>query len=130
MSRGRSAKEQTRFNTERNRIYRAANREKLRAKDKIRREGNPYRYRDSYLRRKFKISEKFFETMLAAQDGRCAICKRTWVEDIRQFAVDHDHETGKIRGVLCSSCNRALGLMGDNVAALRAAVAYLERGTP
>lgn len=62
------------------------------------------------------------EAMRAAQGGACAVCKR-----LRKLVVDHDHVTGKVRGLLCNGCNTVLGKMGDDPAMLRAAAAYLER---
>ena len=57
------------------------------------------------------------------QNGLCAICRGTC---FRALAADHDHETKKFRGLLCSNCNRALGLFKDSVLVLERAVAYLK----
>jgi hypothetical protein len=57
--------------------------------------------------------------------GVCEICKK----HVGELHIDHDHTTGKVRGMLCGSCNRALGLFHEDVEALRSAIAYLqERG--
>lgn len=66
-----------------------------------------------------------YQALFVAQGGRCAICKRK-PEEWRRLAVDHDHETNEIRGLLCSRCNTALGLLGDTAALLRAAADYLD----
>ena len=61
--------------------------------------------------------------MFAKQDGRCAICCRE--QDSKRLAVDHDHHTGQVRGLLCSDCNRGIGLLQDNALNLLAAYHYL-----
>lgn len=58
------------------------------------------------------------------QEGCCAICKDGI--ELVDSAIDHNHETGEFRGVLCKQCNRALGMFKDNPAVLRNAVEYLE----
>jgi len=58
------------------------------------------------------------------QEFRCAIC-RAEPETGRRLAVDHDHETGAVRGLLCRRCNMAIGAFGDDVDLLIAAAAYL-----
>lgn len=72
-----------------------------------------------------------FDALLAGQGGVCAICggAETAVRHgkVREFCVDHDHADDKVRGVLCSDCNRGLGLFADDPSILRAAAAYLER---
>lgn len=62
------------------------------------------------------------DQLFKAQNGKCAICDKNRARD-----VDHDHETGRIRGLLCNQHNQGLGLFGDNPELLRAAADYLER---
>jgi len=78
--------------------------------------------RRHWLKWKYGITEEEYDALLAKQEGRCAVCRG--IPETR-MPVDHDHNTGRVRGLLCQNCNRALGLMGDNVEALRRAVAYL-----
>ena len=73
--------------------------------------------------RRYGISQEEYEVLLEKQDGKCAICQR----DYKAPCVDHDHETKKIRGLLCQTCNRALGQFNDDPALLRVAAEYLER---
>jgi len=82
--------------------------------------------RDAHLRRTFGITEAEFDAMLAVQGGSCAVCGVEQTTDGRAFRVDHDHSTGRVRGLLCHSCNVALGLLKDDVAVLAQAIAYLE----
>ena len=82
------------------------------------------RHRDNYLRRTFGITLDEYNQMLAEQDGRCAICRAT-CKSGRQLAVDHCHETGVVRGLLCMNCNRVLGWMDDDADRLMAAAAYV-----
>lgn len=63
--------------------------------------------------------------MLAAQDGVCAICKQT---PEGQWNIDHCHDTGAVRGLLCSPCNIGIGQLGDDPERVRAALEYLLRG--
>ena len=78
----------------------------------------------------FNVTQEQFEDMVTEQDGLCAICgKPEWViyrGKIRSLCIDHNHITGKIRRLLCNTCNRVLGLMGDDPERLRKAASYLE----
>ena len=65
-----------------------------------------------------------YTAMLDAQSGRCKICNS--LPGKRSLCVDHCHTTGKIRGLLCDSCNRGLGLMKDSAQILFSAIGYLE----
>jgi hypothetical protein len=76
----------------------------------------------------FGITLEKYREMLAAQDGRCAICgSRDAGGNLPRMPVDHDHATGDVRGLLCMYCNIGLGTFKDSPVLLRAAAAYLEK---
>lgn len=92
---------------------------------------NPRSYEQTrrYNLARFKYDLAAIEAMLAKQGGVCAICKQAEVT-VRQgrvmaLSVDHDHDTGRIRGLLCNRCNRAIGLFNDDADLLRTAARYL-----
>jgi len=62
--------------------------------------------RNKYLLKRFGITDDEYVDLLRKQEGRCAVCKRTAETFARRLAVDHDHKTGEIRGLLCLHCNR------------------------
>jgi hypothetical protein len=66
-----------------------------------------------------------YTKMYADQGGVCAVCGKVNPDD-SSLAVDHCHETGKIRGLLCSKCNSGIGMLGDNIEGLQAALDYLK----
>ena len=95
---------------------------------------DPSKRRDNYLRNKFGISLAEYEVLLQGQGGRCAICRDlpsgAAVERSRSFTngglvVDHCHQTGRVRGLLCDLCNKGLGQFKDDPARVRAALSYL-----
>ena len=92
--------------------------------------------RSNAMRRLYGITLAQYEDMAAAQGNVCAICGKSETKidprygDPFPLAVDHDHTTGAIRGLLCMKHNRGLGLFDDNIDDLRAAVAYLESHPP
>lgn len=79
--------------------------------------------RDAYLRRKYGITEADYGRLLVAQGGRCAICGK--LPGRVSLAVDHDHQTGEIYGLLHPRCNRALAPFEWDLDTLRAAAYYL-----
>ncbi len=81
--------------------------------------------RRSRLKTVFGLTPAGYEAQLASQGGVCELCKRPPTK--KRLAVDHDHDTGKRRGLLCGSCNTALGCFQDSPESLRAAANYLER---
>lgn len=88
-------------------------------------------HRKGCLRAQYGMTPEDYDALLQSQNGLCAICKKperrlNRAGKIRHLAVDHDHATGAIRGLLCSSCNNGIGYFGDDLTLLRAAVAYLE----
>ena len=80
--------------------------------------------RSQYLKRNYGMTFEEFDAMLSDQDSCCAICKST-KPLYKYFNVDHCHITGEVRGLLCHSCNKALGLFKDNINNLRHAIDYL-----
>jgi hypothetical protein len=84
------------------------------------------RLRDGYYRRTYGISADEVDEMLASQGGGCAICgdrpKRA-----ASMHLDHEHAGGKVRAILCLSCNQGIGKFRDDPAILRAAAEYLQR---
>jgi len=83
------------------------------------------------LRKKYGIGLDQYNTLLEAQGNVCAICgkseKGIFNGSPKIMAVDHNHQTGEIRGILCSNCNGALGMIGDDIAILKKAIIYLNR---
>lgn len=100
-------------------------RERMLTKSKAWSKENPFAWRQAYLMRTYNITIDEYQTLYDAQGGVCALCRLP--EQIKtMLAVDHDHETGKVRGLLCFRCNTALGAFGDSVDGLKRAIAYLE----
>jgi hypothetical protein len=90
---------------------------------------NPVKRMNYYRKHKFGMPYGTYEAMLAAQDGVCAICgsadpKRRGTQN---FCVDHCHTTGKVRGLLCYSCNTALGHLNDDPEKIRKLISYLSK---
>ncbi len=81
---------------------------------------------------KYGITMEDYNRMLAEQKGMCAICSRPERSRlriggvIRSLAVDHDHKTGEVRGLLCEACNRSIAQLGEDPKILRSAAEYLE----
>lgn len=107
------------------RKYYAANRDKRIAYTKQYNRDNP-RLRLKYRIQQFGLTLEQYDTMLETQKYCCCICK-TSEPGKHNWHVDHNHTTGKVRGLLCSPCNTGLGHFGDDPTRLRAAADYLER---
>ena len=80
--------------------------------------------RDLYYRRTYGLSADEVDAILVAQDGVCAICGQA-PERAASLHLDHDHRTGRLRGILCLNCNQALGKLGPDPAVYSRAAAYL-----
>lgn len=134
--------------SEYNKQYRNNNLEKIKDYDKARYYEDPKRRYDELkrwrtiskdkmrvyakrakLKKCYKLTLDDFEIMLAAQGGRCAICGGTEPGGPTNlsFCVDHCHTTGRVRGLLCFSCNQGLGHFKDNVDLLANAAEYLQK---
>ena len=96
-------------------------------------------YRKRHVLRKkanmYKISTEKLAQLIAAQSGLCSICgcPETALHPVSKLpqalAIDHDHKTGKVRGLLCTNCNKGLGCFKDNVVRLKNAIIYLEQNS-
>lgn len=83
--------------------------------------------RNSQLKRNFGITLDDFQSMLAAAGGMCSICSGSMLVVGRGPNVDHCHKTNKVRGLLCNTCNTAIGLLKDNIKILQGAIRYLKK---
>lgn len=110
----------------RKKITNRRSRDKLRKQDPI---GYERRCRSGILQANYGITIIQYDAMLAAQNNVCAICGRNetalWKGVVRRLAVDHDHETGEVRGLLCHQCNLGLGHFEDDRKLLQNAINYL-----
>lgn len=107
------------------------NRERVIAGKRKKYAENPDANKDYYLRKTFGIGLQDKRAMFESQGNVCAACGSKEYNGGRDWHVDHDHVTGKIRGILCRPCNVALGLLGDQLDEVRrratALIEYLER---
>lgn len=87
--------------------------------------------RRKLLRRKYGLSVAMYDELVALQDSCCASCGHPETATVREkrmpLAVDHNHDTGSTRGLLCGRCNTALGLLKDDPLRIRALLAYREK---
>lgn len=81
--------------------------------------------RKQRLKQKFNMTINEYDELLKKQGNVCAICGKE-LEKGKRLAVDHNHKTGKIRGLLCVNCNMMLGMSKDNINTLKNAIKYLE----
>jgi len=107
----------------------AENPEPTKARGKVYRFNNPDAVKDSKLRQDYGMSLEEYNQILAEQGGVCAICKKpetaVWRGKILSLAVDHNHTTKVNRGLLCMKCNRALGLLEENIGYLISMIRYI-----
>lgn len=82
-------------------------------------------HRRANLKKSYGISIEEYDSMLAAQASVCAICSKN--PDKMRLGVDHCHKTGRIRGLLCTNCNQALGKFKDSPALMLSAIQYIQR---
>lgn len=115
-------------NNERRRRWRLRNPERSRAQVRDWRAANPERFKatDRALRlKKYGLTIDSYERLFASQSGRCACCETEKPEG--RWHVDHDHVTGRVRGIVCGKCNTGIGLLGDSVSGVERALRYLRR---
>lgn len=90
---------------------------------------NPLKIKEYDLNKSYGIGLKEYEFLLKSQNFVCAICKLPVSKDKKKkyLCVDHCHKTNVIRGLLCDSCNRGLGLLKDNKEILQNAIHYINK---
>lgn len=110
--------------------WRNENRLHLRKRDadwrRADRAANPMKQRALHLKRHYGLTLEDYEAMMAEQGRKCAACRKPYPN----LHVDHCHTTNRIRGLLCSKCNTALGLFCEDVALMQRAADYLEGKLP
>jgi hypothetical protein len=81
--------------------------------------------RKDEIKRKFGITCKEYDAMYERQGGKCATCGLHQSKQKKRMNVDHDHKTGRVRGLLCHNCNVVLGLVNDNPKTMQKMLHYL-----
>lgn len=84
------------------------------------------RRRTDHLRYKYNITDEEYESIWEEQEGKCAVCGTPEKDLDRKLFIDHCHNTGAIRGLLCGKCNSGLGFFNDSVSLITKAAKYLE----
>ena len=82
-------------------------------RDKIRTKYSPEKHRDWWLQRNYGLTLAAWEALFDGQGRSCAICETTNPGSVKGWHTDHDHETLRVRGILCKQCNTTLGSLGD-----------------
>lgn len=103
--------------------YRRKNQQAVNARQRAAYAADPAKYRRGELQRRYGLTQADYDLLLESQGGTCAICK----EIPLVFHVDHNHKTGKVRGLLCASCNLALGKLKDSAERAAQAAVYLRQ---
>lgn len=114
------------------RRYRTENAEMIHAYDRAR--GQRFRsglYKDYDRARKilaYGVDAGTYSAMLSEQHGVCVICSKV-NKNGRRLGIDHDHVSGRVRGLLCGKCNMAIGLLGDDAGVVTRALEYLKKNS-
>jgi hypothetical protein len=83
--------------------------------------------RKAMLKRLYRISLEKYNKIFTEQEGKCAICGTHQNELKRKLAVDHNHKTGKVRGLLCYKCNSIIGYSKEDIIILKQTIEYLNK---
>lgn len=79
------------------------------------------------MRVRYGVTLEYYGHMFNDQNGKCKICKRFYTEFARGLVIDHNHETGQVRGLLCDPCNRALGYFRESSVIMESAIEYINQ---
>lgn len=108
------------------RSYRAANKESLGAKAQAYRDSNKEARRDYDLQRAYGLTAAQYDALMDCQGGKCAMCGVAAAGGKGRLHVDHCHDKGHVRGLLCHGCNTGIGLLKHDVSLLSSAITYLK----
>jgi len=104
--------------------YQKQNKERVKKVRKLYCLKNPDKVKNSILKTVYGITLKQYNILKSKQNNKCAIC-----DEVKKLHIDHDHLTGKIRGLLCGRCNRGIGHFKDNIIVLVNAIRYLKENS-
>jgi hypothetical protein len=124
------ARGKTQKDKETNKIWRASHKAQLNSAARRDYAAHPERMREKNLKKWYGITLADYNRMFEEQNGCCLICGVHQSEVKKTFNVDHDHETGEVRGLLCNMCNSGLGLFRDDPTLVQRALDYLKRVLP
>jgi hypothetical protein len=110
--------------------------DRFRAKNRVRRnaekrewaKAHPGHYRAHNMMHCYGLTLQQIDDIRLSQDNQCAICSQVFIP-ASVMRVDHDHATGKVRGLLCNRCNVALGIFGDTIQGVERVIEYLKRAS-
>lgn len=109
-------------NREKQRRYYLKNKDKINARQRANQKKNTeYAFLWS-LKNEYGITKERFDELVIEQCGKCATCNK----QLTKFHIDHDHKTGKVRGLLCGPCNQAIGLVKESSQTLANIINYLK----
>jgi hypothetical protein len=112
---------------EANKRYRMSPHGKKKTSERKKSDSAKARERQYLLKREYGLSVEEYNHMFTVQNGNCAICGCNQSELTRHLAVDHNHDTGLVRGLLCIPCNVGIGNLKDDVKRLQSAIDYLNK---
>ena len=92
-----------------------------------RKNDNSEKSKNRHLKRKYNINLEEYNRLWEEQEGCCKICGEHETVQDKSLVVDHNHETNKVRGLLCNDCNSGIGFLKDNITVLAKAIEYLEK---
>ena len=112
------------------RAYHYKNKDRQVAKVADWRRSNPGTRSAEHRKRRYELNREDYDRLVAQQRNLCMICQQppSGKPPMGVLHVDHDHATGKVRGLLCGLCNRGIGALGDDIARIESALKYLKGG--
>ena len=102
--------------------YRIKNKERI----KKYRDSNKKKQKEYDLKKKYGITQEQYNELYNKQNGCCIVCKKPQSELKKILCIDHNHKTGKVRGLLCDNCNSGIGLLKEDINILTNAINYLK----